>query len=80
MKLQLIKLFDWIDDKILRHRFYFICKKIESSKWWGETIEIELTDKYFLKLAKMAHSLDMTFNNLCVKLIEDYIKENKIIS
>jgi len=36
MKLYLIKILDWIDDKILGHRFYWICDKIASSNWWDD--------------------------------------------
>lgn len=36
MKLWLIHLFDWFDDRILRHSIYWVCQKIELSSWWGE--------------------------------------------
>lgn len=77
MKLKLIKLLDWFDDKILDHRFYWICDKISKSTWWGEKVDIELTDNEFMMLALEAHRLDITFNELCVKLLADYMEENK---
>lgn len=77
MKLLLISFLDWIDDKILDHRFYWLCTFIAHSKWWGEKVEIELTNEEFIKLAEEAHRLDITLNAFCVKLLEEYIKENK---
>lgn len=46
-------------------------KKIKGYK----TIKIELTDAEFLKLSKEAHRLDLTFNALCTKYLEEYICE-----
>jgi hypothetical protein len=40
-----------------------------------KTIKIYLTDDEFLKLAKAAHKLDLTFNSYCSKLLEDYIRK-----
>jgi hypothetical protein len=34
VKYILIVIADWIDDNILRHRFYSVCKKIGFSSWW----------------------------------------------
>lgn len=36
MKLFIVCLFDWLDARILRHRFYWICKKIALSSWWPD--------------------------------------------
>ena len=38
-------------------------------------IEIDLTDEEFMMLAKEAHRLDITFNALCNKYLEDYISK-----
>lgn len=38
-----------------------------------EEVEIELTDEEFLKLAKIAHSRDITFNQLCNDLLREYM-------
>lgn len=39
MKLRLIKIADWIDDRIIGHRLYGkrggLCHIIGTSKWWG---------------------------------------------
>ena len=36
------------------------------------SIEIELTDKEFLVLAKMAHEQDITFNKLCQNILKEF--------
>jgi len=38
-------------------------------------IEVELTDEMFLNLAKLAHELDITFNQLCNKILKEKIKK-----
>jgi len=38
-------------------------------------IEVDLDDDTFLKLAKEAHNQNITFNQLCVNYLEDYIKK-----
>jgi hypothetical protein len=38
-----------------------------------ENIEIELTDEEFLGLARQAHDLDVTFNQLVNKILGDAI-------
>lgn len=42
-----------------------------------KTIEIDLDDNTFLKLAKLAHEQDITFNQLCANMLEIFIKDNK---
>lgn len=41
-------------------------------------IELELTDAEFLALARMAHEADITFNQMCEQILQDYI--NKVES
>jgi hypothetical protein len=41
------------------------------------TVQIELTDEEFLVLAKMAHSQDITFNELVNKALADYLESTK---
>ncbi len=31
----LISLIDYIDDEILHHRYYALCRRVEASTWWG---------------------------------------------
>lgn len=38
-----------------------------------ENIEVELTDSEFLQLARQAHDLDVTFNQLVNKILGDAI-------
>jgi len=40
-------------------------------------IKIDLTDQQFLRIAKKAHELDITFNQLCNKILEDLMKKSK---
>lgn len=77
MKLKLIKFIDWVDDTILHHRFYWICNIISNSSWWGELVEIQLSEQDFIRLATIAHERDITFNQLCVDLLKEYIKDNE---
>lgn len=76
MKLFLIKLIDWFDDTILSHRWYCLCNWIAHSKWWGEEVTIELTNEEFIILASMAHEQDITFNQLCVNILKESMKNN----
>lgn len=39
-----------------------------------EEIEIELTDEEFLKIAKMAHDRDITFNKMVEIVLDEFIK------
>lgn len=48
-------------------------KKIIKEK--TKKIDVELSDETFLKLAKEAHELDLTFNEYCNKLISEYIEQ-----
>jgi hypothetical protein len=42
-----------------------------------ETVEVELTDEEFLHIAKRAHELDITFNKMVSKILEEHIEELK---
>jgi hypothetical protein len=37
IKRLLITCADWFDDKILQHRFHWLCWRIGMSPWWGDT-------------------------------------------
>ena len=39
-----------------------------------EIIEVEISDEIFLRLAKMAHEKDITFNQLVNHLLREYIE------
>ena len=40
-----------------------------------ETIEVELTDSEFLFLARRAHDLDITFNQLVNKILLEHMQK-----
>lgn len=40
MKLRIIKLLDWIDDRIIGHRFHWLCEYIAEHDWWDFNPEI----------------------------------------
>ncbi len=42
-----------------------------------ETVEVDLTDEEFLHIARRAHELDITFNQLVSKILEEHIEELK---
>ena len=42
-----------------------------------ETVEVDLTDEEFLHIAKRAHELDITFNQMVSKILEEYMEELK---
>ena len=42
-----------------------------------ETVEVDLTDEEFLHIAKRAHELDITFNQMVIKILEEYMEELK---
>ena len=42
-----------------------------------ETVEVDLTDEEFLHIARRAHELDITFNQLVAKILEEHIEELK---
>jgi len=42
-----------------------------------ETIQVDLTDEEFLHIAKQAHELDITFNQMVIKILEQYLEEIK---
>ena len=43
------------------------------------TIEIDLTDDEFLRLAKLAHERDITFNQMVAIIIQEEIDRRKCI-
>ena len=42
-----------------------------------ETVEVDLTDEEFLHIARLAHELDITFNQMVAKILEEHIEELK---
>jgi len=42
-----------------------------------ETVEVDLTDEEFLQIARRAHELDITFNQMVAKILEEYMGELK---
>lgn len=42
-----------------------------------ETIQVELTDKEFLYIAKCAHELDITFNQMVNKILEQALEKER---
>lgn len=40
-----------------------------------ESIEVDLTDEEFLHIAKCAHELDVTFNQMVTKILEQHIQD-----
>lgn len=42
-----------------------------------ENVEVDLTDEEFLHIAKRAHELDITFNQMVSKILEEYMEELK---
>ena len=42
-----------------------------------ETVQVDLTDEEFLHIAKCAHELDITFNQMVAKILERYILEQE---
>jgi len=50
----------------------------EENKNFLETIDIELSDEEFLRLAKLAHEHDVTFNQLVSGLLRAHIEELKV--
>ena len=40
-----------------------------------ETLEIDISDDLFLKVAKQAHERDITFNNMVLSIIKDRLKD-----
>lgn len=50
----------------------------EENKNFLETIDIELSDEEFLRLAKLAHEHDVTFNQLVNGLLRAHIEELKV--
>ncbi len=41
-----------------------------------ETIDIDISDEDFLKIAVMAHERDITFNQMVVIILEEYIESD----
>ena len=42
-----------------------------------KTVEVDLTDEEFLHIARLAHELDITFNQMVSKILEEHIEELK---
>lgn len=40
-----------------------------------EEVEVDITDETFLKIAKQAHDRNITFNEMCEIMLNDYINE-----
>ena len=40
-------------------------------------VKIELSDSDFIQLALIAHELDITFNELCIQILKDYISNKE---
>jgi hypothetical protein len=59
-----------------KHKQLFKKGNMKKSKNAFKTITIDLTDEEFLMLARKAHEQDITFNQLCVNYLEDYIKNH----
>jgi hypothetical protein len=43
-----------------------------------ENIEVDLTDQEFLHIAKRAHELDITFNQMVNKILLQHLEEIKL--
>ena len=73
---------DYNRDETLRQEQ--IQDSMEKSKEWPksvkigeekcETLEIDISDNLFLKVAKEAHARDITFNNMVLSIIKDGLK------
>ena len=74
---------DYNRDETLRQEQ--IQDSMEKSKEWPksvkigeekcETLEIDISDNLFLKVAKQAHERDITFNNMVLSIIKDGLKD-----
>lgn len=42
-----------------------------------ETIQVDLTDEEFLCIAKLAHELDITFNQMVAKILQEELDRQK---
>ena len=42
-----------------------------------DTVQVDLTDEEFLHIAKCAHELDITFNQMVAKILEEHLEELK---
>jgi hypothetical protein len=40
-------------------------------------VDVYLSDETFLKIAKLAHEQDITFNQLCIEILKEQIKKEK---
>ena len=38
-------------------------------------VEVDLLDEEFLHIAKMAHERDITFNEMVIRILEEYIQQ-----
>ena len=50
-------------------------KSVQIGKEKTETLEIDISDDLFLKVAKQAHERDITFNNMVLSIIKDGLKD-----
>ena len=41
------------------------------------TIQVDLTDEEFLHIARRAHEQDITFNQMVIQILEQYILEQE---
>ena len=56
-------------------RSHFGTMSVEPVKM--ETIEVEFTDAELLEYMKMAHEMNMTFNDFCVKVLTEYMNNEE---
>lgn len=61
------------DESDIRQRFGL--NDSEQSKM--ETIEVEFSDAELLEYMKMAHEMNMTFNDFCVKVLTEYMNNEE---
>jgi hypothetical protein len=50
-------------------------KRTTAKKATFKTIDIDLTPSEFNKIAKAAHKKDITFNQMCILLLEEFFKD-----
>ena len=41
-----------------------------------ETVEIEISNNTFMEIALLAHEKDITFNEICERILQSYMNEN----
>jgi hypothetical protein len=40
-------------------------------------VDVDITDETFLKIAKLAHEKNITFNSMCNEILREIIKKEK---